>query len=619
MPDTSDRPSGTSDPTLAAFAARLRRDSLIATTEAGSGHPTTCMSAAEIVAVLFAREMVYDPRNPNRPGTDHFVLSKGHAAPVLWAALKAVGAIDLDTRTLRRADSPLEGHPTPRVPGWVRVATGSLGQGLSASVGMALARRLARDPGRVYCLMGDGEIAEGSVWEAAQMGAYQKLSSLCAIVDVNALGQSGRTMHRHDIDAIAAKWRAFGWHAAGVDGHDLAALAKAFEEARKTADRPTVILARTLKGKGAQLTEDKDNWHGKPLKKGAELDAALADVGDPPLTLRVEPGVRGEAPARPRPSTETPPPPPYQLGDEVATREAYGEALVRLGALDPRIVALDAETKNSTFAEKFMVKFPERFVECFIAEQNMVGAALGFAAEGYVPFASSFAAFLTRAYDFIRMAAYSQPRNLILVGSHVGVSIGEDGPSQMGLEDLAMMRAIIGSTVLYPSDAMSASRLVEQAVAGGGIVYLRMSRPKTPVIYGPDEKFPIGGSKVLRSSAKDACTIVAAGVTLFEALKAHDKLAGEGIATRVVDLYSVKPLDAATLQRCADETGAFVTVEDHAAWGGIGEAVAAEVRVARHERLAVRELPRSAKPAELLAHHKIDAAAIAGAVRRLRG
>jgi transketolase len=611
----------TDDATLKAFAARLRRDSLIATTEAGSGHPTTCMSAAEIVAVLFGREMVYDPKNPNRLGTDHFVLSKGHAAPVLWAALKEVGAIDFDTRTLRRADSPLEGHPTPRVPGWVRMATGSLGQGLSASVGMALARRLGRDPGRVYCLMGDGEIAEGSVWEAAQMGAYHKLGSLCGIVDVNALGQSGRTMHQHDIDAIAAKWRAFGWHAVGVDGHDIGALTRAFEEARKTADRPTVILARTLKGKGAKLTEDKDNWHGKPLKKGAELDAALADVAvfdDPALSLRVEARVRGEAPARPRASGETPPAPPYKLGEEVATREAYGEALVRLGAIDPRIVALDSETKNSTFAEKFLQKFPERFVECFIAEQNMVGAGLGVAAEGYVPFASSFAAFLTRAYDFIRMAAYSQPRNLILVGSHVGVSIGEDGPSQMGLEDLAMMRAIIGATVLYPSDAMSASRLVEKAITNGGIAYLRMSRPKTPVIYGPDEEFPIGGCKVLRSSAKDVCTIVAAGVTLFEALKAHDRLAADGIAVRVVDLYSVKPLDAATLQRCADETGAFVTVEDHAAWGGLGEAVAAEVRVARHERLAVRELPRSAKPAELLAHHRIDAAAIEETVRRLR-
>jgi transketolase len=606
------------DTTLEALAQRLRRDSLLSTSEAGSGHPTTCMSAAELVAVLFFREMAFDPRDPNRPGTDHFVLSKGHAAPILWAVLKEAGAISHDTMTLRRADSPLEGHPTPRVPGWVKVATGSLGQGLNASVGMALARRLAKDPGRIYCLMGDGEVAEGSVWEAAAIGAHEKLGNLCAIIDVNGQGQSGRTLHRHDIDALAQKWRAFGWHAIGIDGHDVTAVSLAYEEARQITDRPTVIVARTLKGKGAALTEDKDNWHGKPLKKGPELEQALKDVGDPQIHVSVEPRTRGPASARPTGPTGPLPPPPYQLGDEVATREAYGEALLGLGAVDPRVVVLDAEVKNSTFSERFKHKYPERFVECFIAEQNMIGAALGFAGEGYVPFASTFAAFLTRAYDFIRMAAYSMPKNLILCGSHVGVSIGEDGASQMGLEDVAMMRAVIGSTVLYPSDAMSALRLCHEAVKVGGIVYLRMSRPKTKVLYGPDETFPVGGCKILRRSDKDVATIVAAGVTLHEALRAHETLAGQGISVRVVDAYSVKPLDAKTLQRCADETGAIITVEDHAAWGGLGEAVAAEVRSPRWAMLAVRDLPHSAKPQELLAAHKLDAAAIVETVRKLR-
>ncbi len=606
------------DATISALAQRLRRDSLLSTSEAGSGHPTTCMSAAEIVASLFGREMAIDPRDPNRPGTDHFVLSKGHAAPILWSILKEVGAINNDLLTLRRADSPLEGHPLPLdVPGWVKVATGSLGQGLSASVGMALARRLAGDPGRIYCLMGDGEIAEGSVWEAAEIGAYDKLANLCAIVDVNGLGQSGRTMHGHDIDAICAKWRAFGWHAVGLDGHDVAALAHAFDDARRTGDRPTVLVARTLKGKGVKLTEDQPGWHGKALKKGPELDTALAEIGDPPLHLTIEARTRGQASARPKAPTSAPAAPMYKVGDSVAPREAWGEALVRIGTVDSRIVVLDAEVKNSTFAERFKDKFPGRFVECFIAEQNMVGTALGFAAEGFIPCASTFGAFFARAYDFIRMAAYSTPPHLILCGTHVGVSIGEDGPSQMALEDLAAMRAIIGATVLYPADGMSASRLVEEATRTAGIVYLRLGRPKNQVIYGADEKFPVGGSKVVRRSDRDAVTVVAAGVTLHEALAAHARLAERGVAVRVIDAYSVKPLDVATLARAADETGGLVTVEDHSAWGGLGEAVAAAVRPRRHELLAVTGIPHSAKPEELLAHHRIDAAAIVDAVVKL--
>jgi transketolase len=607
------------DATISALAQRLRRDSLISTSEAGSGHPTTCMSAAEIVAVLFGREMAIDPRDGNRAGTDHFVLSKGHAAPILWSILKEVGAIDDDLRTLRRADSRLEGHPLPHdVPGWIRVATGSLGQGLSAAVGMALGRRIAGDPGRIYCLMGDGEIAEGSVWEGAELAAFDRLANLCAVVDVNGLGQSGPTMHGHDIDAICAKWRAFGWHAIGVDGHDVAALTRAFAEARATADRPTVLVARTEKGKGARLVEGKPGWHGKALKKGAELDAALADVGDPRLDLRVEAKSRGPATKRPTAPTAAPAAPSYKIGDDVAPREAWGEALVRVGAVDPRIVVLDAEVKNSTFAERFKDKFPDRFVECFIAEQNMVGAALGLAAEGFIPCASTFGAFFARAYDFIRMGAYSTPPHLVLCGTHVGVSIGEDGPSQMALEDLAALRAVLGATVLYPSDGMSASRLVEAATRTPGIVYLRLGRPKNKVIYGPDEAFPIGGSKVVRSSATDAVTVVAAGVTLHEALAAHAQLAAAGVAVRVIDAYSVKPLDVAGIGRAVAATdGRLVTVEDHAVWGGLGEAVAAAVRPARHELLGVDTIPHSAKPEELLAHHGIDATAIVRAVGKL--
>jgi len=610
-----------SDAELVSFAQKLRRDSLIMTSEAGSGHPTTCMSAADLVAVLFGREMVYDPADGFRPGSDHFVLSKGHAAPILWSVLRRVGAIGTDLMTLRHADSPLEGHPTPRmVPGWVRVATGSLGQGLNAAVGMALCRRLGGDPGRVYCLMGDGEIAEGSVWEAAALAAHDGLHNLCAIVDVNGIGQSGPTMHGHDIDAIVGKWRAFGWHAIGLDGHDVTAIARALAEARGVNDKPTVLVARTEKGKGVDFLSGKPGWHGKALKKGKELDDALAQVGDPPIdTIDVVAGVRGTARRPERPVGADAGKPPYALGQDVATREAYGEALLRVGAVDPRIVVLDAEVKNSTFAEKFKDKHPSRFFECFIAEQNMVGAALGCSAEGYVPFCSTFAAFFSRAYDFIRMGAYSTPAHLILCGSHVGVSIGEDGPSQMGLEDLAMMRAVIGSTVPYPSDAMQASRLVEEAVARGGIVYLRTSRPKTKVIYGPDERFPVGGCKVHGAQVGDAVTVVGAGVTLHEALAAQKQLAAEGLKVRVVDLYSVKPLDVATLARCAVETRGFVTVEDHALWGGLGDAVAAAIRPARMEMLAVSDLPRSAKPEECMAMARIDAAAIVAAVRKVAG
>lgn len=599
---------------LAQMARKLRRHSLVSTTEAGSGHPTTCMSMADLMAVLFFEEMRFDPRDPKTRLADAFVLSKGHAAPILWAALKEAGAIQEDLRTLRRLDSPLEGHPTPLSP-WVKVATGSLGQGLSAAVGMALARRMDGIPSRVYCLLGDGEMAEGSVWEAAQMAAYQKLDSLCAIVDVNALGQSGPTMLQHNLDSYAAKFAAFDWHAIAIDGHDIDQIRRAFEKARATRGRPTAILARTFKGRGVSFLEGKENWHGKPLKKGEELQKALAEVGDPQIVLPVTPRTApGKAPVPKEWSLDDPAlAPSYAPGQEVATREAYGAALVKLGRVCPEVVVLDADVKNSTFSEKFKAAFPDRFVDCFIAEQNMAGAALGLAAEDKIPFASTFACFMTRAFDQIRMAGYSRPRHLVFAGTHVGVSIGEDGPSQMGLEDLAMFRSVFGSTVLYPADAVATERLTALAARTEGIVYLRLSRPKTPVLYPNAEKFPVGGSKVLRRSSKDTVTLVAGGITLFEALKAHELLAKEGIAVRVIDAYSVKPLDAETLRQAASETGRLITVEDHGEAGGLGEAVAALGLAPRI--LAVRRMPRSGKPEELLRYCGIDAAAIVEAVK----
>jgi transketolase len=600
---------------LARMAQKLRRHSLEMTAEAASGHPTTCMSCAEIVSVLFFEEMRFDPKDPSGRDQDVFVLSKGHAAPILWAVLKEAGAIDDDLLTLRRYDSRLEGHPTPRSP-WVRVATGSLGQGLSSAAGMAWARKLDGSAARVYVLLGDGEAAEGSVYEAAQYASFNKLGGLCAIVDVNRLGQSGPAMYQHDVGVYASRFESFGWDVAVVDGHDVTELRDAFARARGNGGRPFAVVARTLKGKGVSFLEDKDGWHGKPVKKGEELQKAVAELGDTNITLGVEPR-RYPAPDRPSPGSVDVTP-AYTLGQEVATREAYGTALAKLAKSAPQVVATDGDTKNSTFAERFKDAAPARYSEAYIAEQNMVGAALGMATEGKVPFASTFACFHTRAYDFIRMAAYSKPPHLVLVGSHAGVSIGEDGPSQMALEDLAMMRALTASTVLYPSDAVSAEKLTAEAAKTPGLVYMRTSRPKTKVLYANDESFPVGGSKTLRSSAGDKATIVAAGVTLFEALDAHDALAKEGVAVRVIDLYSVKPLDTKTLQEAADATKRIVTVEDHNVCGGIGEAVASAVSGRAHvEILGIHEVPRSGKPAELMKAHGIDAAAIVAAVKRL--
>ena len=603
------------DDTLHKMAQRLRRDCLESTAEAGSGHPTSCMSAAELVSVLFFDEMRFDPRDPSGRDQDVFVLSKGHAAPVLWAVLKEAGGIDDDLKTLRRFDSRLEGHPTPRVP-WVRVATGSLGQGLCAGVGMAWARKLDRSEGRVYALLGDGEAAEGSVWEAAEFASFYALDNVCAIFDVNRLGQSGPTMYEHHLEPYLSRLRGFGWEAVGVDGHDVKAVREAYARARATKGKPFGIVARTFKGKGVSFLENKDGWHGKAVKKGEELRKALAELGDTSVTIKVEP--RRYAPSRAPSPSEPRVSPAYELGQEVATREAYGSALAALARTAPQVVALDGDVKNSTFSEKFKEAAPERFVEAYIAEQNMVGAALGMSTEGKVPFASTFACFLTRAYDFIRMAVYSRPSHLVLCGSHAGISIGEDGPSQMALEDLAMMRALLGTTVLYPSDAVSGERLVETAARTQGIVYIRTSRPKTKVLYDNGEAFPVGGSKTLRSGPKDRVTIVAAGVTVAEALKAHEVLGKDGIAARVIDLYSVKPVDEATLRKAAEETRGIVTVEDHSAAGGIGDAVAAAVAGrTRVEILGVRDIPRSGKPEELMKAYGISAESIVEAARRL--
>jgi transketolase len=598
---------------LAKMAQKLRRLSIESTTEAGSGHPTSCMSMADIMSVLFFDEMRWDPKDSSGRRADIFVLSKGHAAPILWAALKEAGAIDDDLMTLRRHDSRLEGHPTPLVP-WVRVTTGSLGQGLSAADGMAWARKLDGEQGRVYVVMGDGEVAEGSVWEASEFAECNKLSNVCAIIDLNRLGQSGPTMHQHHAEVYERRWQSFGWETAVVDGHDVAALKDAFARARRSS-KPFGIVARTLKGKGVSFVEDKEGWHGKPLKKD-EMAKALAELGDTDITLKVEARRYEADPRRAEGPIEVKP--AYEKGQEVATREAFGAALAKLAKSAPQTVALDGDTKNSTFSEKFKAVAPERFAEGYIAEQNMVGVALGTSTEGKVPIASTFACFLTRAYDFIRMSVYSRPRHLVLCGSHAGVSIGEDGPSQMALEDLSMMRALVKSTVLYPSDAVCAEKCVEAAARAEGIVYIRTSRPKTKILYGNDESFPIGGSKTLRRSDKDAVTIVGAGVTLFEALSAHEKLQKDGIAVRVIDLYSVQPLDADTLRRAAAETRGIVTVEDHSPRGGIGEAVAAVVGGStRLEILAVREIPRSGKPTELLEAHGISADAIVRAVRKM--
>jgi transketolase len=612
--------TSTSIQALQNIAHQLRIDSIQSTTASGTGHPTTCMSAAEIVATLFFGEMRYDAKDPQYPHSDRFVLSKGHAAPILYAAWAEAGLFPREeVLKLRQIGSDLEGHPTPRL-SFVDVATGSLGQGICAAIGTALNARRIGSGYRTYVLLGDGEMAEGSVWEAANAAAYFKLDNLCLVIDVNGLGQSQATQFDHDMALIARRWEAFGWHALQVDGHDVQALLDGYATAKKTTGRPTVIVARTLKGKGVSWIEAKDGWHGKALKP-EEAEKAVAEI---------QANMQGSVsrPEIPKPAENGPvtpstadyskmPAPAYKLGDLVATREAWGTALASLGGVDSRVVALDADVKNSTFSDRFEKLHKDRFYEFFIAEQAMIGAAMGLAARGAIPFPSTFACFLTRAADFIRMAGISTV-NVKLAGSHAGISIGEDGPSQMALEDLSMMRGVPDCAVLYPCDAVSAERLVVEMAQRPGMAYMRTSRPKTPVIYGPDEKFPIGGSKVVRQTDKDVATVIGAGVTVFEALKAHDELQKDGIAIRVIDAYCLQPVDSKTMIEAARATnGVVITVEDHYPAGGVGDAVSEAVASAGFavRRLAVREIPRSGQPEELLDRYGISARHIVDAVR----
>jgi transketolase len=612
--------------TVAELAQQLRVDSIRCSTSAGSGHPTSSMSAADLLAVLLARHLRYDWDQPQNPANDHLIFSKGHASPLLYSVFKAAGVVsdeELMTR-YRRFGSRLEGHPTPVLP-WVDVATGSLGQGLPDGVGVALAGKyLDRADYRVWVLCGDSELAEGSIWEALDKASYYKLGNLIAMVDINRLGQRGPTELSWDVDTYARRMEAFGARVIAIDGHDLAAIDQALGQARTVeAEQPLVILARTKKGKGFTEVEDRENWHGKPLPP-AMAERAIEELGgERGLTVRgplppsdaADRAMSREAGAVTLPT--------YRVGDEVATRKAYGQTLAALGAR-PDVVAMDGEVSNSTFADEFARAYPERYFEMFIAEQQLVAAAVGFSVRGYRPFASTFAAFFTRAYDFIRMAAISQA-NISLSGSHAGVEIGADGPSQMALEDLAMMRAVHGSTVLYPSDATCAAALVAAMADREGISYLRTTRGAYPVLYDSAETFPIGGSKVLRSSPDDQVTLIGAGVTLYACLAAADELAGDGINVRVIDAYSVKPIDTATLTAAAAATGGrLVIAEDHHPEGGLGSAVLDALTGAGRAdlavtHLAVREMPGSGTSEELLDASGLSARHIADAARRLAG
>ena len=600
------------------LARLIRYYILISTTEAGSGHPTSSLSATDLMASLFfGGTFRFDADQPDHPNNDRLIFSKGHASPLLYALWAAAGRVsEEELMTLRKFGSPLEGHPTPAFR-YAEAATGSLGQGLPIGVGMALnAKYIDKLPYRTYVLLGDSEMAEGSQWEALQIAAHYKLDNLIGIIDVNRLGQRGETMYGHSPEAYERRVSSFGWETIVIDGHDIEEVLASLEKASRAEDRPVMIIARTIKGKGVSFVEDKNGWHGKPLSK-EQLVQALAELGE------VDKSVRGEikGPENLRLAAAQPQPPQkilYLADKPVATRKAYGNALARLYPKFPHMVVLDGEVSNSTYAEIFKEKYPERFFEMYIAEQNMTGVALGFSCRGKLPFVSTFAAFFTRAFDQIRMSQYSNG-NIKFAGSHAGVSIGEDGPSQMGLEDIAMFRAILESVVLYPSDAVSTEKLVDEAARRKGIVYIRTTRKETPIIYKTNEEFPIGGSKVLRQSDKDAVAVIAAGITLHEALAACDELKKEGTFIRVIDLYSIKPVDKETLRKAANVAQAFITVEDHFAEGGIGEAVRsamADVDVPVH-CLAVQKMPRSGKPGELLDYEEISKDAIIKKVKEL--
>jgi transketolase len=618
---TATAPSASTIETIKEKAKRLSILSMMATTAANSGHPTSCMSAAELVAGAFFYAMKFDPKNANSPDGDRFVLSKGHAAPVLYAALAEAGVFpESRVMTLRQFSSELEGHPTPRIPG-VDAATGSLGQGLSVGAGLAIGARMDKSPTRVYVLMGDGEMAEGQIWEAAAFAGHYKLDNLTAIADVNALGQSEPTMYRHDMEIYRKKFEAEGWETQVIDGHDVAAVLAALDQAKNTKGKPQAILARTIKGHGVSFLAGKEHWHGKPIPKD-QLAAAIKEIGAP-IDVPPDPGKSYARASLPKPPDfPAPAAPDYDPSKPIATREAYGFALKRLGAVNPHIVAISGDVKNSTFSEIFGDAFPDHFYQGYIAEQNLVSAGVGLAARGKVPFLDTFACFLARAYDQVRMAAISRS-NINLCGSHCGVSIGEDGPSQMALEDIAIFRAVHSSSVFYPSDAISTERLTEIMARREGINYLRTSRPKMPILYGKDEKFPVPGFKVLRQTAQDKVTVIGAGVTLHEALKAADQLKSQGILIRVVDLYCVKPIDGkAIAEQITATAGRLITVEDHWPEGGIGEAVLsalaqAGVAPSKSRLIAVRDMPHSGKPDELVDAFGISARHIVEAVRAI--
>ena len=612
-------------PEIFELGQQLRVDSIRASTAAGSGHPTSSMSAADLMAVLITRYLRYDWSAPEDPSNDCLIFSKGHASPLLYAVFKAAGVVTEQELLYgyRQAGSRLQGHPTPVLP-WVPAATGSLGQGVGIGVGMALGWRWSAHSGRrVWILAGDGEMAEGSVWEALSMAARLGLAHVTVMVDVNRMGQQGVTSLDWDLAAYARRAEAVGCHAIVIDGHDLPEVDEALKSA-STSLKPTVILARTLKGRGFHEVEDKEGWHGKPFPTEMAERAIQELGGIRELTVR---GPRAEsrgpieqkAGSTDSPRGHEPVRPEFPADKPVAPRLGFGKGLAALG-VNPKIVALDAEVGNSTHAEEFAKRHPDRYVECFIAEQQMIATAVGLAAAGYRPFASTFSAFLTRAHDFIRMAAVSGV-DLALAGTHCGVEIGPDGPSQMGLEDLAMMRAIHGSTVLYPADATSAAALTISMAGLPGISYLRATRGSYPILYGKDEAFPIGGSKTLRQSDRDQVTLIGAGVTVHECLKAEQSLAQEGVSARVLDMYSIKPIDIEALTRAAAETKALLVVEDHHPEGGLGEAVlstlAAEGVAVRFGHLAVRIMPDSREPAEQLDAAGLSAEHIAATAKNL--
>lgn len=610
-------------------AYQMRVSSLLMTTNAGSGHPTSALSCADLVSALFFYAMHYDPKNYDNPNNDRFILSKGHASPILYSAWKEVGILsEKDLFTYRKFDSVLEGHPTLRFV-WTEAATGSLGTGLSIGAGMAMSAKMDKRDFKTYVLMGDSEVAEGSVWEAAEIAAFYKLNNLIAILDNNRLGQSTQVMHDHHTHRYAAKFESFGWKTIIIDGHDMQQVISALDKAKEVHDQPVIIIAKTFKGYGADIAQDKEGFHGKAFSK-EEIHPILAHMEEQfKEAAHFDEKSFAWKPTIPQESKDAKniscseielKTPNYKLGEMVATRKAYGTAITAAGVSCEQVISLDAEVKNSTFAEIFEAKFPERFIQCFIAEQNMVSMGIGLERRGKIPFISTFGCFFTRAHDQIRMAAIGTAK-LRLCGSHAGVSIGEDGPSQMALEDIAMMAALPESIVLYPSDAISSYKLVEQmANYEHGISYLRTTRMNTPVIYNPTEDFPIGGCKVLRQSKEDKALVIGAGVTLHEALKAYEELQSQGISIAVIDLYSIKPIDVQTILKVALESSKkIITVEDHYIQGGLGETVAYAMRSSgiQIECLAVTKLPKSGKPEELLAWAGIDATSIINKIKTM--